>query len=100
MSGAAFGTGLNVRGQISVHIFAPNGGYCLYTLGNPSIPVKTQVLWDILGDYMVGDYMCTNMKYLPNEYRAAGEKGRGLLKPRPVTVGHSLSSTADWCLDW
>ena len=20
----------NVRGQISVHIFAPNGGYCLY----------------------------------------------------------------------
>jgi len=27
----------NVRGQISQRIFSPNGGYCLYTLGDFAI---------------------------------------------------------------
>ena len=28
----------NVRGQISVHIFAPNGGYCLYSARPQKMP--------------------------------------------------------------
>ena len=34
----------NVRGQISVHIFAPNGDYCLYILGHSPI---------LAGEYLV-----------------------------------------------
>ena len=41
----------NVRGQISEHIFAPNGGYCLFIIWQGSLEVNPSVL---IGSSLVG----------------------------------------------
>ena len=41
----------NVQGQISEHIFAPNGGYCVYYSLNPFCNVRNFENWELL-DYL------------------------------------------------
>ena len=36
----------NVRGQISEHIFAPNGGYCLYNEGSFYLTIRLWITKD------------------------------------------------------
>ena len=40
----------NVQGQISVHIFAPNGGYCLYYPSNLFRNARNFQNWGIFSD--------------------------------------------------
>ena len=40
----------NVQGQISAHIFAPNGGYCLYYPSNLFRNVRNFQNWEIFSD--------------------------------------------------
>ena len=40
----------NVRGQISEHIFAPNGGYCLYYPSNLLRNARSFENWGISSD--------------------------------------------------
>ena len=40
----------NVQGQISVHIFAPNGDYCLYYPSTPFPNARSFENWGIFSD--------------------------------------------------
>ena len=45
----------NVHGQISVHIFAPNGGYCLYIELRPASLALRKPAWT---DHFINKYNC------------------------------------------
>ena len=45
----------NVQGQISEHIFAPNGGYCLYYPSNLFRNARSFLNWGIFNNYYTSD---------------------------------------------
>ena len=60
----------NVRGQISEHIFAPDGGYCLYYPSN---------LFRNARNFEIGEYI-NNSLHLPRKYARIFARGHYLFR--------------------
>ena len=73
----------NVCGQISVHIFAPNGGYCLYTYCHLEITLYIKLIK--IPPILINCYnnYCRNVQF----------QKISILNPRSKTSGNSVAKT-------